>query len=76
VQAVIAFADVRKLGGLAKALKDVDTTRFSTIIYWGKTDAAAVEVRRNLVKTLLAALGALQYAVADYSKLAVCRRMC
>lgn len=51
MQAVIAFADVRKLASLAKALKDVDTSRFSTIIYWGKTDAAAVEVRRTHSRT-------------------------
>lgn len=44
---MVAFADVRKLGSMAKALKGVDTTRFSTIIYWGKEDAAAVKVRRG-----------------------------
>jgi hypothetical protein len=45
VQAVLAFADVRKLPSLAKALKGVDTSRFTTIVYWGKEDAAATEVR-------------------------------
>jgi len=40
----MAFADVRKLTSLAKALKAVDTSRFTTIFYWGKEDKAAVEV--------------------------------
>lgn len=46
MQAVLAFADARKLPSLAKALKGVDTTGFTTIVYWGKEDAAATEVRR------------------------------
>lgn len=49
VQAVLAFADARKLGSLAKALKGVDTSRFTTLVYWGKEDAAAVKVRKWLL---------------------------
>lgn len=47
VQAVLAFADARKLGSLAKALKGVDISRFTTLVYWGKEDAAAVKVGRQ-----------------------------
>lgn len=42
---MLAFADVRKLSSLGKALKAVDKTRFTTIVYWGKEDKAALEVR-------------------------------
>ena len=44
-QSVLAFADVRKLPSLAKALKAVDRERFTTVVYWGKEDKAALEVR-------------------------------
>jgi hypothetical protein len=44
LQAVLAFADSKKLGSLSKALKGVDAARFTTVIYWGKEDAAAVQV--------------------------------
>eukprot|EP00882_Tetradesmus_deserticola_P024140 GHRQ01026369.1.p1 GENE.GHRQ01026369.1~~GHRQ01026369.1.p1 ORF type:complete len:303 (+),score=103.57 GHRQ01026369.1:204-1112(+) len=43
-EAVITIVDGRKLGSLAGAVKGINTSMFKHVVYWGKEDAAAVQV--------------------------------
>lgn len=46
-EAVVVFADSKKLGSLAKALKGIDTAVFKHVVFWGDGDKAAAEVGRS-----------------------------
>lgn len=45
--AVVTIVDGRKLGSLAGAVKGINTELFKHVVYWGKEDAAAVQVRMH-----------------------------